>query len=678
MYNRNKTERAVIIVILVAVLFLMCIIRLFNLQIINGEEYRKISEDKLYVAMSVKAPRGEILDRYGSVLVGNRTGFSVQVKDIGMQRPEFSKMIKELIVLLNKEEVVVTDTFPVTEEEPFTFTFKTTDDKTSEQLAEEWKKNYGVSKKATPEDVIAFFAEKYKIDKNLDTVTQRKVAGVIFDMYCRGFSATYPYTIATDVSPSVVAVVKENNLSFPAVTIVEETMRSYPNGEMAAHVLGTVGIIYQEEYEKLKYKNYAMDAIIGKQGVEYTYEDQLRGVDGIKGIASTDSESDDIVQAVPAKSGNQVLLTIDEPIQKTMEDGLKNTIYNISNSSAPDCNAGAAVCIDVNTFEILGIASYPSYNPYEYNKKYNQMLKNPANPLWNRALAGTYEPGSTFKMLTAIAALEEGVVTPDETILDEGVYKYYKDYQPTCLEWRYGKTHGYVNTELGLQESCNYYFYEIGRRLGIDKLVMYAERFGLGKTTGVEIGGEASGTIASPENREKRNQEWYPGDTLQASIGQSDNLFTPIQLACYVGTIANGGQRYKPHLLKSIKNAQNGRVVQESVPELVEKIEISDETLRAVKAGMKRVTEEGTAKAAFEGFMIPVGGKTGTAEVPNGSSNGIFVAFAPFDNPEIAVAIVLEHGGHGSEAAPIARAIFETYFENKTIDDTYQANVLLK
>lgn len=677
MYNRNKAERAIVVIGLVAVLFVLCIIRLFNLQIINGEEYRKVSEDKLYVAMSVKAPRGEILDRYGSVLVGNRTGFSVVVKDIGMERPEFAKMIRELIVLLEKEEVSVNDTFPITLTEPFEFTFSDTDELTAEQRAVEWKKNYNVDKKATAAETVEFFVNKYKVDKNLDAVMQRKVAGIIFDMYCRGFSATNSYTIATDVSPAVVAVVKENNLNFPAVTVVEQTMRSYPNGNMAAHILGTVGIIYQDEYEKLKHKNYAMDAIIGKQGIEYTYEDQLRGTDGINGIARSDKEGA-IVEAVPAKAGNQVLLTIDEPIQKTMEEWIAKTIENISMSSAYDCNAGAAVCLDVNTFEILGITSYPSYNPAEYNKKYNKMLKNPANPLWNRALAGTYEPGSTFKMLTAIAAIEEGVVTPEETILDEGVYKYYKDYQPSCLEWRYGETHGYVNTELGLQESCNYYFYEIGRRLGIDKLVLYADRFGLGKTTGIEIGGEASGTVASPENRKKRGEQWYPGDTLQASIGQSDNLFTPIQLACYVSSIANGGTRYKPHILKSVKDSKTGAVVEEIKPEIVEKIEISDKTLNAVKAGMRKVTEEGTAESAFKGFEIAVGGKTGTAEVPNGSSNGIFVAFAPFDNPEIAVAIVLEHGGHGSEAAPIARAIFETYFENKEIDDSYHTNVLLK
>ena len=678
MYNRNKAERAYIVIAIVIVLFLLCVIRLFNLQIVNGEEYRKISEDKLYVSMSISAPRGEILDRYGTTLVGNRTGFSIQIKDINMKKKEFAVMIKELLVLLDKEGVSVNDTLPVSTKEPLTFTFKDSPSKTAKEQETDWKKEYNIDKAATPEQVVDFYCKKYEIDTNLDLLTRRKTVGIIFDMKSRGFSSLNPYTIATDVSPSVLAVVKENNLNFPAVEVVEESMRSYPNAELAAHTLGTVGIIYQEEYEKLRNKNYSFDAIIGKQGIEYTYEDYLRGKDGIKGIARTESDGNDIVESIPAKAGNQVILTLDTPLQKTLEENLKNTIYDISASSAPDCNAGAAVCIDINNFEVLGIASYPSYVPSEYNKKYNQMLNNPAKPLWNRALAGTYEPGSTFKMLTAIAGLEENVVTSSETIYDEGVYKFYPDYQPSCLEWRYGKSHGYVNTELALQESCNYYFYEIGRRLGIDKIVKYAEKFGLGEITGIEIGGESKGIVASPENRKKRDEEWYPGDTLQAAIGQSDNLFTPIQLACYVGTIANGGTRYKPYLLKSVKDAMTGEVLKETVPEVVETIKLSEESLRAVKAGMKKVTQEGTAKSAFEGFEIAVGGKTGTAEVPNGSSNGIFVAFAPFDNPEIAIAIVLEHGGHGSEAAPIARAVFETYFQNKSIEDGYKTHSLLK
>lgn len=674
MYSRNHHERAYIVIGLVAILFLLCAVRLVKLQIVHGKEYRKISEDKLYVSMSVKAPRGEILDRYGTILVGNRTGFSIQISDNNMEEKEFASMLKELIVLLEKQGVNLSDALPVTKTTPLEFTFKDSKDKTKLQKEAEWKEEYNISVSATPDEVVKHFSAKYEVNSNLDILMQRKVAGVIFDMKSRGFSVYSPYVIATDVSPEVVATVKENNMSFPVVEVVEQTMRYYPDPKLAAHTLGTVGIIYKEEFEKLKAKNYSTDAIIGKQGIEYTFEDYLRGQDGINGISVGDADNN-IVESVPAKAGNQVLLTIDKDVQKTLEKFLESTILN---SYTPDCDAGAGVCIDVNSGEILAIASYPSYDLTSYNKDYDKLLANSANPLWNRAISGTYEPGSTFKMLTAIAALEEGIISPEETILDKGVYEYYDDYQPSCLEWKYGKTHGYVNTELALQESCNYYFYDIGRRLGIDKLVMYAEKFGLGKPTGIEISGESDGIVASPENREKRGGTWYPGDTLQASIGQSDNLFTPIQLASYVATIANGGTRYKPHLLKTVKNTQTGQIVKESSSEILEKIEISQSTLSAVKNGMKKVTEEGTAEAAFKDFSIKVGGKTGTAEVPNGSSNGIFVAFAPFDNPEIAVAIVLEHGGHGSEAAPIARAIFETYFNNKTIVDKHLSGILLK
>ena len=475
-----------------------------------------------------------------------------------------------------------------------------------------------------------------------------------------------------------VAVLKESSLDFPSVNVVQQQVRYYPNNNLAAHILGTVGIIYREEYEALKGKGYSLDAVIGKQGVEHTFEDYLRGTDGLRSITRDLDGKEHIVEKKQPIPGNQISLTLDLNVQSVMEQKLEETILRIQANEAPDCNAGAAVCLDVNSGEILAIASYPSYNPANFNKSYDTLLKQNGNPLWNRALAGTYEPGSTFKMLTAIAALEEGVITPEDEILDEGVYKYYDDYQPVCLEWRYGKTHGMVNTELALQESCNYYFYEVGRRLGIRSLVQYAEMFGLGSVTGVEIGGEASGTIASPESKKKRNETWYDGDTLQAAIGQSDNLFTPIQLASYTATIANGGTRYRPHLLKTVKNSTDGTIIMHVTPTVEEKISLSGNTISAVKNGMKKVTEEGTAKSAFENFEISVGGKTGTAEVTNGSSNGIFVAFAPFDKPEIAIAIVLEHGGHGASAAPIARAVFEAYFENQKVKDLYQPRILLQ
>ena len=676
MYNKNDSARARALLFIAGIMCLLCVLKLFQLQIIEGKEYREIAEQKKYLTMTVEAPRGEILDRYGNVLVGNRTGFSVQIKPSDLSAPERADMISRLISMLESQGDTVRDSLPITTKAPFSFTMTGKDAK---KRLSEWKKEYGVDAKASATETILFLADKYEVDKNLSLELKRKTVGVIYEIKLRGYSEENPYTIASDVSMNAVAIVKENSWDYPSVSIDQEQIRYYPNGNMAAHILGNVGLIYKEEYDKLKDKGYAMDAMIGKQGIEYTYESDLRGYDGMRSVARMSGEGEQIVDSKDPVPGNQVLLTLDMEVQGVMEEMIDKTVKSVQESGYFDCNAGSAVCIDVNSGEILAIASYPSFDPAEYNAKYESFLENPANPLWNRALAGTYSPGSTFKPLTAIAALEEGKINANDLIEDKGRYTYYKDYQPSCLEWRNtGEGHGFVNTALALQDSCNYYFFEVGRRLGIDKLSQYASRFGLGQTVGIEIGGEAEGVVASEEEREARGEYWYAGDTLQAAIGQSDNLFTPIQLANYTATIANGGTRYRPHLLKAVKETDSGKVLRQTPIEKVDKIDISVDNLNAVKMGMKKVTEEGTAKSVFEGFEISVGGKTGTAEVPNGSSNGIFIAFAPFEKPEIAIAIVLEHGGHGSAAAPIARAVFETYFENQKVSDMYEPHILLQ
>ncbi|MBQ2968044.1 MAG: hypothetical protein IJE10_08015 [Clostridia bacterium] len=676
MYNKNDTSRAYVLLFIAGIMCLLCVLKLFQLQIIEGKRYREEAEQKKYLTMTVEAPRGEILDRYGNVLVGNRTCFSVQIKPSGLSSDERADVIARVIRLIDKEGGTVRDSLPITKEAPFSFTMT---GKGAKKRLKEWKAEYGIDPNATAQEAILFLADKYDVKPGLSLDLKRKTVGVIYEIRLRGYSEENPYTIASDVSMNTVAIVKENNWEYPSIVVAQEQIRYYPNQELAAHILGNVGLIYQEEYEKLKDEGYSMDAIIGKQGIEYTYESDLRGFDGMRSVARMSGEGEQIVESREPIPGNEVLLTLDVEVQSVMEKTLKATIESAQQSGYIDCNAGSAVCLDVNSGEILAITSYPGFNPAEYNAKYEEFLNNPANPLWNRALAGTYSPGSTFKPLTAIAALEEDKIEADDLIEDKGKYTYYKDYQPSCLEWRNtGEGHGYVNTALALQDSCNYYFFEVGRRLGIDSLADYAKRFGLGQITGIEIGGEAEGLVASREAREANDGIWYAGDTLQAAIGQSDNLFTPIQMANYTATIANGGTRYRPHLLKAVKKTGTGEILRQTSIEVVDKIDISDENLNAVKNGMKKVTEEGTAKSVFKDFEIAVGGKTGTAEVLNGSSNGIFIAFAPFDKPEIAIAIVLDHGGHGSTAAPIARAVFETYFENQKVSDTYEPHMLLQ
>ena len=336
-----------------------------------------------------------------------------------------------------------------------------------------------------------------------------------------------------------------------------------------------------------------------------------------------------------------------------------------SAKSGGDANTGAAVVLDVNNGDVLAMATYPTYNPSLFNEQYSQLLKNPHKPMWNRAIGGTYPPGSTFKMLTSIAALESGVITPNTYINDEGVYRFYQDYQPACWLWRQNHTtHGSLNVSGALAHSCNYFYYEVGRLTGINTMNDYAKRFGLGELTGIELTGEESrGRLAGPEDRTRQNAgQWRGGDTLQAAIGQSENLFTPIQLANYIATIANGGTRYKPHIIKSVRSAIDNKVLMQTESEIIDIVELKTENLLAVKQGMLDVTENGTAQSAFRGYEIKVGGKTGSAQVPTGSDNAVFVAFAPYDKPQLAIAVIVEHGNKGSDVTPIVKAVFDNYF----------------
>ena len=313
------------------------------------------------------------------------------------------------------------------------------------------------------------------------------------------------------------------------------------------------------------------------------------------------------------------------------------------------------------------MASYPTYDLSRFWEDYTANSTNPLSPFLNRTIQSTYSPGSTFKMCTSLAALEEGVITPRTEIVDKGAYERYADvgYSPRCWVYRqYGRTHGAVNVSEALKYSCNYFFYEMGYQLQMEKLNSYATQLGLGQKTGIELPNEKAGILAGPESREARGGEkWYAADTLMAAIGQSDHLFTPIQLVNYVATIVNGGTRYQPHLLKTVMDYTNTEVYEENEPVVLNEVEISESSLGAIKEGMKGVvTEDGTASSYFAGFPIQVGGKTGSAQMTNHSATGVFVSFAPYDNPEIAVCVVGEYASSGGSLAPVAIAIYDEYF----------------
>lgn len=675
--------RYFILKVLMVIMFAAIMVFLFNLQVINGKKNNEYVNNKLVTNIVAKAPRGEILDRYGKPLVTNKIGYSIVMQDVGAGDAEINSGLKTLIDIMYSSGCEYYDTLPISYY-PYEFTFadENGDGSEADERAEWFEKNpylgKGIEADMTAEEIMNAYVSIYNIDTSLSADDQRRIIAIRNGAKEQGMTATVSYTIADDINIETVTQIKEHRNDFKGISIVNNYVREYTNPGIATHILGRTGKISSEEYAKNSDKGYGINDIIGKQGIERWAESYLRGKDGTTGTVEDDNlEASVITEPVP---GNYVLLTIDLELQKVAEESLERTIKNIQKGdekgAGTDCNAGAAVVLDVNTGDALAVASYPTYDMSRFDADYSSLLEDRNTPLVNRAVAGLYSPGSTFKPLTAIAGLQTGNLTVNEIINDEGVYRYYKDYQPTCWIWNeYRLVHGPQNVTQAIENSCNYYFYEAGRRMGIDTLDEYASKFGLGEYTGIELPEEEKGSMATPEYKKSveasvTSSDWYSGDTLQAAIGQSYSLFTPVQLANYAATIANGGTRYKVNLIKSIRSSVDGSIVKETQPTVEEKIDISEEALNAVKDGMKKVVDDGSASSIFSDYEIQIGGKTGTAQLGTGSNNAIFIAYAPFDDPEIAVAVVLEHGVRGTNAGYVAKDIFDLYFNLNETETT--------
>lgn len=661
--NRFRVIIGLIIAIIVALF-----VRLIYLQGIKGEEYYEQVTHRLNSTFSVKAPRGKITDRYGKPLVTNRLGYSIKLKKTDATNDEINRSLLNVVNVLLECGYSYSDTLPISEY-PYEFTFidENMDGSSEDEKTKWFSQKKKITKDMSATAVLEYYRDNvYNISDDYSPNEVRKIVGIRYDADMSEFSALYPYTIYQDVNVDVITKIKERQKEFKGIEIEKEYFRVYNEGDLAAHILGGIGKIGMEEYETLKDSGYGYNDLIGKRGVEKEYEKYLKGEDGVE------SEDEDIKQKTP-KAGDYLVLTLDTDLQRAAEESLERRITDIAKSGGDpkekkggDADAGAVVVLEVNSGAVLACANYPSYDPARFNADYKALIENPANPIWNRAISGGYAPGSTFKPLVALAALEDEAVTMDELITCEGIYKFYEDYQPKCWIWSSGKKHGDINVTDAIKYSCNCYFYEAGRRVGIDAINAYAKKFGLGSVTGIDLAGEEKGNISNPEYKkkiEKENQKWYPADTIITAIGQSYSYFTPIQLANYIATIANGGTLYKTHLLKSIRSTADGDVVVDYEPEVMGQVDISPENLEAVKWGMYGVVDEGSASGIFENYSIPIGGKTGTAQVgKNVSDNALFVAFAPFDKPEIAVAVVIEHGVKGENAALVARDIFDEYF----------------
>ncbi len=562
-------KRFKIIYIFLGIFFLCLISRLIYLQAITVKSARSIVSARLSLTETDFAPRGEITDRNGTVLAGNRQGYILRIIKDTQEKVDVT--VNNLCALM------------------------------------------GVS---------------------VDEIRQ--------EMKDADFSYYNPFIVSDDTSAEIVTIIKETPEKFPCAELKERPIREYFYPESAVHLLGRCGIISQEEYEKTP--TYHRDDYIGKQGAEKAFEEYLRGTDGSSAVEKNGRTFE---ESVPAVSGKTVALTIDLPLQLAAEKALKTTIENTYGA-----RAGAIVITDVNSAEVLSLASYPAYNIKNFNKDYKSLLNDSRKPMFNRAIAGLYEPGSTFKPITSVAALSSGVISPADTIKTLGKYDYY-DRSFRCNIYRETKqTHGTINLAQALGVSCNYFFYELGHKTGIDKIAHTAEQFGLGASTGIELSNEeATGHIAHPDNR---SAHWYAGDTLQAAIGQSDNRFTPIALANYAAALSNGGKVYRAHILKSVDG-------KEEPSALLNTAEVSADSLNAIRQGMVYVTKNGTAKEIFKNFPITVAGKTGSAQT-GGKTNGLFIGYAPADEPQIAFCAVIEGAPSGNVAANAIKDVLKTYF----------------
>ena len=490
---------------------------------------------------------------------------------------------------------------------------------------------------------------------------------IYWGMEASEFSRANDYVMAVGISMNTITCEKE--LSLPGIGFATSYERVYQYPGYASHILGQTGPIYAEEWPYYKELGYNMNAIVGKSGCESAFESYLHGSDGVKVIVEDrEGRVVDEYMKVEAVAGKDVYLTIDIDLQIAAEDGLKeNVAYVQNNLGNENCRAGAISVLDPNTGDVLALASYPTYDLSTFNENYDILYEDPTLPLYNRALSGLYAPGSTFKPAVTAAALMEGVVRADTLVECAGVYTYYQSYQPKC--WIYNsnsdiKKHGLITADDALRVSCNCYYYEVGRLLGIERMNHYCTLFGLGQATGIELG-EATGILAGPAWREANKQkDWMATDTIAAAIGQSDNAFTPLQLSVYLSTLANGGTRYAAHLLERAVDVSTGQTVHASEPQVLSAFAINDAHRQEILYGMEQViTSSGSISSWMSRVPVKVAGKTGTAQVGgNMTDNGLFVCCAPSRNPEIVVTSVIEKSGGGSYAALAAARVLEEYY----------------
>ena len=691
---------------------------LYQAQVVNGSSYLINTNYHTTQKQQVNSVRGEISDRYGRMLVTNEISYNVELdwKAMGDQRLD---VLTRLLEICREEGVEWADTLPISKTAPWSYTTDTplfylsqpaegeegepqaiptylgalageekcgwikdavTARSTAGQLLSAMCQTFGIIEKEdaprlkNPElgGMTAAAGQALGLGDQGSSITRadRELAGVMYELYLRRYEVNNnPYTFARGVDITFITKVKECNLA--GVRIETATSRRYETS-YAAHILGYTGAITSAMAEHYKELGYPANATVGRDGVELAFEERLHGVSGTRSM-EIDEEGNVVSQQwqKEPEPGDNAVLTIDIALQATTEDLLAQY------AAAQEESGGMAAAVVDMSGGVLALASYPTYDMSTFWDDYTALANDSENrPLLNRATQGTYAPGSTFKMLTAVAALSEEVITTTERVECTGIYTFYRPPdQPHCW-WRIG--HGQDNVTKAITDSCNIFFYDVGRRTGIATLEKYAAQFGLGEYTGVELA-EEKGRVAGPETSAYFNKQWYEGETMYAAIGQGDNAFTPLQLANYVATLVNGGSHYQCHLLKEYNSSDYSRVTQTYEPELLNSIDIDPAHLNAIKQGMYDLSQTASMARYFSSLPVEVGCKTGTAEVATKTANAVFVCFAPYDDPQVALCLVAEQGASGGNLAEIAAGILAQYFSTDSSLSTVSGeNTLLR
>lgn len=650
-FKKKPRKRLSVLSLILALVLVVYTGQVFSLQVTDAERYIAQAQGISYRKAVIKAQRGEILDCNGREIAVNREGYNIIFNKAYFDMKKANEVILKLCTLLSEKDTKWTDNLPLDSSTETGFT-------DNEQSVSLLKSHLGLAHYATAQNCIDAMIEKYKLE-DYKGKTQRIIMGVRYSLERHDFSVSNPFTFAEDVGSELMQIILESGILLDGVEISVVPFREYVDGTLAPHLIGSVGPIYAEEWEKYKGLGYSYNDKVGKSGIELLAEEHLHGTDG-EITYKIDSKGNILSSEITKQpvAGKTVMLTLDKKIQSATQKALAESYYHIS-SFNPAIKGGAAVMLDIKTGDVLASANFPSYNLTTLSEDLPDLLADTrGTPLVDRAFQGIYPTGSTVKPAIAVAAMENGLLTEYETIFCKQQYTRFADYQPNCLHY-----HGTLTLNTALSLSCNYFFYEMGYRLGLANINKYFKMFGLGVKTGVDVNDSAGLLVENTTDN-------VSGNTLQASIGQM-NAFTPLQLAVYVSTLANEGTRYKANLIDRIVSYNMKQTFETVEPTILEQFEISKPTITAVKKGMLSVTEDGTGSGTFKNYSIKVGGKTGTSQVAGRTDHSVFIAFAPYDNPEIAVAIVMEHGAMGNGGTTVAKAMLDAYFfaDETTVDN---------